>query len=95
MKRLLLAALPLLLAACGNKMAGTYACEGVGYVTKVELTSDGKIFAEADVFGNVQKTAGTYEVEGKRLIGTVNGETSVFDIEDGNLLAHGGKCVQQ
>lgn len=82
------------LAACGG-MAGTYTCENVGFVRSVKLTSDGKVFAEADIYGTIQKTAGTYEVDGDRLIADVGGQSSVFDIEDGKLVLGDGQCTRK
>lgn len=89
---ILLACLPL--AACGG-MAGTYLCEDVGYLDSVELTRDGKVYAQANVFGNVQKTAGTWKVDGDRLITDVSGQSNVFDIKDGNLVLGKGQCTRQ
>jgi hypothetical protein len=95
MNRTLLALLGFLpLAACGG-MAGTYACENVGFVKSIELTSDGKVFADADVYGTTQKTAGTYKVDGDRLIADVGGQSSVFDIKDGKLVVGDGQCTRK
>lgn len=85
---------PLTLAACGG-MAGTYACENVGFVKTIELTNDGKVFAEADVYGTTQKTAGTYEVDGDRLITDVGGQSNVFDIKGGKLVLGDGQCTRK
>jgi hypothetical protein len=89
---IILSLLPL--AACGG-MAGTYACENVGFVKSIELTSDGKVFAEADVYGTTQKTAGTYKVDGDRLITDVSGQSSVFDLVDGKLVLGDGQCTRK
>lgn len=85
----------MLLSACGggNDIAGTYTCENLGFVKSIELTPKGKIYAKAEVLGETQQTAGTYEIDGNRLIGTVNGETTVMDIDDGILVSGQGKCV--
>jgi hypothetical protein len=76
-------------------MAGTYSCDNLGFVKSVELTGDGKVFAEADIYGTTQKTAGTYEIDGDRLITDVGGQSNVFDIVDGNLVAGDGQCTRR
>lgn len=84
----------MLLSGCGgNDIAGTYTCENVGFVKSIELTPGGKIYTKAEVLGETQQTAGTYEIDGTRLVGTVDGTTTVMDIENGILVYGKGKCV--
>jgi hypothetical protein len=86
---ILLAFLPL--AACGG-LAGTYVCEGMDGVATIELTGDGNLLAEPSLHG---VPAGTYKIDGNRLITDVGGRSNVFDIKDGNLVLGDGQCTKQ
>jgi hypothetical protein len=95
MKRNILTLIALLpLAGCGG-MAGTYSCENVGFVRTIELTSHGMVFAEADIYGTTQKTAGTYKLDGDRLITDVGGRSNVFDVVDRKLVLGNGQCTRK
>lgn len=83
-----------LLSACGgNDITGTYTCESLGFVKSIELTPDGRIYTKAEVLGETQQTAGTYEVDGTKLIATVDGSTTVMGIDNGALVSGEGECV--
>lgn len=83
----------LLIACSGNDVAGIYACQDLGFVETIELTRDGRIYTKAKVLGETQQTAGTYEIDGTRLIAVVNGSTTVMDIDNGAFVLGEGKCV--
>ena len=84
----------LALGGCGGGLSGTYVCKDVGPVDRIELTSDGKIYAEANVYGVEQRTAGTYEIDGERLVSSVNGSSTVFGIDGGDLTYGNGRCTK-
>jgi len=86
--------LPLLLASCTPGVKGVYTCEG-GLLDSISLESGGKAYASATMFGMKQQRAGTYTVDGDKVVITINGDSTVFTHSgktlDGGVIA--GKCT--
>jgi len=74
----------LLLAACGHGVSGEYTGERHSFFDKLVFRSGG----EADISFMGSTGAGSYKIDGKRVLVTVNGRTQVFEI-DGNCVDGG------
>lgn len=82
-----------------NSVPGAYICAGMGgpsllELVSIELTPDGKAYLKGETFQGPQEKAGTYEVDGARLITTVDGQTTVMTIDGRSLTLGDGLCVQ-
>lgn len=82
-----------------GSVSGAYVCAGTGHLSLVELTSleltpDGKAYLKGETFQGSQEKAGTYEIDGKRLITTVDGQTTVMAIDGRSLTLEDGLCVR-
>ena len=67
-------------SGCGNNMEGVY----VDPKNKVEITlkPDYTAYTHTELMGISRETAGTYKIDDKKLLLTVGGETTVFNIHD-------------
>lgn len=82
-----------------NDVSGTYICAGLGHLrafelVSIELTPDGKTYLKGETFTGPQEKAGSYEIDGKRLITTVDGQMTVMAIDGRSLSLGNGLCVR-
>jgi hypothetical protein len=78
----------LALASCGDKgLSGTYLPKGGGLVMqKLEFSSGDTVTATM----MEQTLRGTYKVDGKQVLITINGQQQVFNIDGDGCLDGGG-----
>ncbi|WP_029923039.1 hypothetical protein [Nevskia soli] len=67
----------LLLAACGSGPSGEYTADQHAFFDKLVFRSGG----EVDIGFMGSTGAGSYKIDGKRVLVTVNGKTQVFEID--------------
>lgn len=67
----------LLLAACGHSLSGEYLGERGAFFDKLVFRSGG----EVDIGFMGDTGAGSYRIDGKRVLVTVNGRTQVLEID--------------
>lgn len=82
-----------------NGVSGAYVCAGLGRLSafelvSIELTPDGKAYLKGESFTGPQEKAGSYEIDGQRLITTVDGQTTVMTIDGHSLTQGDGLCVR-
>lgn len=85
-----------LLAACGGGVAGhTYGGDDCLY-DKLEFRSGGKVFISISMMGNEIVNAGTYELDGDRVIVSDGARSAVMTRKDDGSLEAGmlGTCVR-
>lgn len=78
----------LLLAACGHGLSGEYHGERGAFFDKLVFRSGG----EVDIGFMGDTGAGSYRIDGKRVLVTVNGRTQVLEI-DGAGCIDGGSGI--
>ncbi|MBN9533264.1 MAG: membrane lipoprotein lipid attachment site-containing protein [Alphaproteobacteria bacterium] len=89
MKRpIVIAMATLALTACSPRLSGVYKGTGNAIFEKIEFLSGGK--ADVSIFGTIRE--GKYEVDGKRVVISLNGQNQVFEIDDKGCL-DGGRLV--